>query len=71
MRRGGKSTDDKYTHIRWSEAFTQGLFQVVSIGTTTGFTTAEFYIWLPFLRTLLLFASFVGGSPAPPGVASR
>jgi|GEM_PF-1486840 len=26
MRRGGKSTDDKYTHIRWSEAFTQGLF---------------------------------------------
>jgi len=51
----------------WSEAFTQGLFQVVSIGTTTGFTTAEFYIWPPFLQILLLFASFVGGCAGSTG----
>jgi trk system potassium uptake protein TrkH len=49
------------TYDRWSDAFTQGLFQVVSIGTTTGFTTAEFHFWPPFLQILLLFASFVGG----------
>ena len=34
------------------------LFQVVSIGTTTGFTTAEYFIWPGFLPVMLLFASF-------------
>ena len=55
------------TYILWSDAFTQGLFQVVSIGTTTGFTTAEFYFWPPFLEILLLFASFVGGCAGSTG----
>jgi trk system potassium uptake protein TrkH len=49
------------TYIFWDNAFTKGLFQAVSIGTTTGFTTAEFYVWPGFLEILLLFASFVGG----------
>ena len=48
------------TYIDWGTAFTKGLFQVVSIGTTTGFTTAEFYFWPPFVEILLLFTSFVG-----------
>ncbi|MCU0836295.1 MAG: TrkH family potassium uptake protein [Chromatiaceae bacterium] len=49
------------TYLFWDDAFIRGLFQVVSIGTTTGFTTAEFYYWPPFLQILLLFTSFVGG----------
>jgi len=55
------------TYDLWSDAFTQGLFQVVSIGSTTGFTTAEFYYWPPFLQILLLFASFVGGCAGSTG----
>jgi trk system potassium uptake protein TrkH len=55
------------TYIMWSDAFTKGLFQVVSVGTTTGFTTAEFYFWPPFLEILLLFTSFVGGCAGSTG----
>ena len=38
-----------------------GLFQVVSIATTTGFTTTDYSSWPGFLPVLLLFASFIGG----------
>jgi trk system potassium uptake protein TrkH len=55
------------TYIDWEESFTQGLFQTVSIGTTTGFTTAEFYYWPGFLEILLLFTSFVGGCAGSTG----
>lgn len=37
------------------------IFQVVSIGTTTGFTTAQYHNWPGFLPVLLLFTSFIGG----------
>jgi len=39
-----------------------GLFQAVSIATTTGFTTAEYAAWPGALPVLLILASFVGGS---------
>ena len=39
-----------------------GVFQAVSIGTTTGFTTADFSAWPAALPVLLIFASFIGGS---------
>lgn len=55
------------TYIDWGSSFTKGLFQVVSIGTTTGFTTAEFYFWPPFLEILLLFTSFVGACAGSTG----
>ncbi|NKN32067.1 TrkH family potassium uptake protein [Marichromatium bheemlicum] len=55
------------TFITWDDAFTKGLFQAVSIGTTTGFATAEFYFWPPFLQILLLFTSFVGGCAGSTG----
>jgi len=42
-------------------ALHHGIFQAVSIGTTTGFTTAEYYAWPGFLPVLLIFASFIGG----------
>jgi len=39
-----------------------GLFQSVSIGTTTGFTTENFALWPAAVPVLLIFASFIGGS---------
>jgi trk system potassium uptake protein TrkH len=39
-----------------------GLFQAVSISTTTGFTTENFALWPAALPVMLIFASFVGGS---------
>jgi trk system potassium uptake protein TrkH len=43
------------------EALTRGLFQAVSIGTTTGYTTDDFSAWPVGLPMLLIFASFIGG----------
>ncbi len=43
------------------DALRHGLFQAVSITTTTGFTTAEYFAWPGFLPVLLLFGSFIGG----------
>lgn len=50
----------------WS-AVHHGIFQAVSIGTTTGFTTADYYSWPGFLPVLLLFASFIGGCAGSTG----
>ncbi len=49
------------------DSVTRGLFQAVSIGTTTGFTTAEYFNWPGFLPVLLIFASFVGGCAGSTG----
>lgn len=50
-----------------SDSFFDGLFHVVSIGTTTGFTSEEYFKWPGFLPVLLLFASFVGGCAGSTG----
>jgi len=47
--------------------FANGLFQVVSIATTTGFTTADFSMWPGALPVLLIFASFIGGCAGSTG----
>jgi trk system potassium uptake protein TrkH len=44
------------------ETIVTGLFQAVSIATTTGFTTADYAAWPAALPVLLIFASFIGGS---------
>jgi trk system potassium uptake protein TrkH len=44
------------------ETFLDGLFQSVSIATTTGFTTDSFALWPAALPALLIFTSFIGGS---------
>jgi trk system potassium uptake protein len=44
-----------------SEQIRQGVFQVVSIATTTGYTTGGYAWWPSFLPVLLLALSFVGG----------
>ena len=46
------------------QALRQALFQVVSIGTTAGFTTADYNAWPSLLAPLLLFGSFAGGCAA-------
>ena len=43
------------------------IFQVVSIGTTTGFTTQQYHLWPGFLPVMLLFLSFVGGCAGSTG----
>lgn len=48
-------------------AIHNGLFQAVSIGTTTGFTTAEYHTWPGFLPALLLLSSFIGGCAGSTG----
>jgi trk system potassium uptake protein TrkH len=50
-----------------AESVVEGLFQVVSIGTTTGFTTAEYYSWPGFLPVMLLYVSFIGGCSGSTG----
>jgi len=51
--------EESYTN--WQEAVQHGLFQAVSIATTTGFTTTGFHWWPLFLPVLLITASFIGG----------
>jgi trk system potassium uptake protein TrkH len=49
------------------EALTTGIFQVVSIATTTGFTTTDFSAWPGALPVLLIFSSFIGGCAGSTG----
>ena len=51
----------------WKDSLIDGLFHVVSIGTTTGFTSEEYFNWPGFLPVLLLFASFAGGCTGSTG----
>ena len=44
-----------------------GVFQTVSISTTTGYTTTGYQTWPSFLPVLLLFASFAGGCAGSTG----
>lgn len=49
----------------WGEgesAFRHALFQVLAIITTTGFVTADFTLWTPFLTVLFFGIFFLGGS---------
>ena len=55
------------TFIFYDEALYAGLFQAVSIGTTTGFTTADYFDWPGFLPVMLLFVSFIGGCTGSTG----
>ena len=49
----------------WGElesAIRHGFFQVLAIVTTTGFVTADFTAWTPFLTMFFLAIMFLGGS---------
>lgn len=49
-----------YTHL--GLAFRDSFFQVGSIMTTTGYSTANFDIWPTFSKAILLLLMFIGGS---------
>jgi trk system potassium uptake protein TrkH len=55
------------TYTDWDDTVINGLFQSVSIATTTGFTTANYAAWPGALPVLLIFASFVGGCAGSTG----
>jgi len=55
------------TFVFLDDALHAGLFQAVSIGTTTGFTTADYFNWPGFLPVMLLFVSFIGGCAGSTG----
>lgn len=55
------------TYNDWDDIFINGLFQSVSIATTTGFTTANYAAWPGALPVLLIFASFIGGCAGSTG----
>jgi trk system potassium uptake protein TrkH len=46
----------------WESSFRHSLFQVVSVITTTGFVTADFTGWTPFLSVFFFGLMFLGGS---------
>tara|TARA_Y100000815_G_scaffold256955_3_gene265094 strand:+ start:92 stop:1555 length:1464 start_codon:yes stop_codon:yes gene_type:complete len=43
-------------------AFRHGLFQVLAVMTTTGFVSADYTLWAPFLTVLFFGMMFLGGS---------
>ncbi len=43
-------------------SFRHGLFQVIAVSTTTGFVTADFTSWTPFLTVFFFGLMFLGGS---------
>ena len=56
-----------YIHLQevyptWQDAVRYGLFQTISLATTTGYANADFSVWPGFLPFLLIFMSFIGGS---------
>jgi len=51
----------------FSESMRKGLFQAVSIGTTTGFTTDKYSMWPGSLPVMLLLVSFIGGCAGSTG----
>ncbi len=44
----------------WAQAARQAAFQVVSVGTTTGFATADSSVWPPLAQMALLFLTLQG-----------
>ena len=51
----------------WEESFRYGVFQVVSIITTTGFVTADYLAWIPLLGIIMFILMFFGGSAGSTG----
>ncbi|MDH3553001.1 MAG: potassium transporter, partial [Gammaproteobacteria bacterium] len=57
---GGLFQHQSYTTA--GATIVNGVFQAVSIATTTGFTTANYASWPAAVPVMLIFASFIGGS---------
>lgn len=59
----GFIVSDIYVNVyhKWGEAFRYGLFQVLSISSTTGYVTADFNQWPALSKVVLVSLMFVGG----------
>lgn len=55
------------TYSSLYESIVKGVFQVVSIATTTGFTTGDFSTWPLFLPYVLLYAAIIGACAGSTG----
>ena len=55
-------SDDISLFSRIEGVIRHSLFQVVSIVTTTGFVTADYTSWTPFLLLIFFGLMFIGGS---------
>jgi trk system potassium uptake protein TrkH len=53
--------------LPWAGALRDGVFQTVSIATTTGFTTTDFSLWPSLLPFLVFFAAFTGACAGSTG----
>tara|TARA_B100000795_G_scaffold269410_1_gene258696 strand:+ start:1332 stop:2819 length:1488 start_codon:yes stop_codon:yes gene_type:complete len=54
-------------NMSFDDSFRQGVFEVVSIATTTGYATADFAQWPAMLAFLLFSAAFMGGCAGSTG----
>ena len=50
-----------YNHYDIEKAFRKALFQVVTVHSSTGFTTDDYNYWMPFTWMLIVYATVVGG----------
>lgn len=55
------------TYTSLEEGFRAALFQVVSIGTTTGYSTADYVTWPWITQAVLMLLMFVGGMAGSTG----
>ena len=55
------------TYSNWVDAVHHGLFQVVSVQTSTGYLTANFAAWPGMLPVLIMLMTFVGGCAGSTG----
>ena len=53
--------------LRVEQAFRDSIFQVVSVITTTGYATADYLTWTPFLTVVIFSLFFFGGSAGSTG----
>jgi len=51
----------------FEKSFRHGLFQVISITTTTGYVTTDYLQWAPFLVVIIFMLMFLGGSGGSTG----
>ena len=56
-----------HSNPHWADIVTKSIFHVVSMGTTTGFTSTEFSAWPTLLPVLLIMISFIGGCAGSTG----
>ena len=55
------------SQLGFEESFRTSMFQVVSIITTTGYATADYLLWAPFLMAMMFLIFFIGGSTGSTG----